>query len=166
MYLFWVGDKRKSFGSAEVMLCVSDHQSMLWIFEWTHASHIFLVFLIQIKSAKCSTPLDVWSCRGSVLVEQVCLILVLGPSPLISQSRSLTSKPSFPQTLANGTTNSVLLIFLSLKIQASKESNSFSHNFSERSESKAEKAIAWKLEFMWHEATHSHPFPWSTQGTV
>lgn len=60
----------------------------------------------------------------------------------------ISTNPSFPQTLANGTTNSVLLIFLSLKIQASKESNSFSHNFSERSESKAEKAIARKLEFM------------------
>lgn len=124
MYLFWAGDKMKSFGSSQVMLCVSDHQSMLWIFEWTCAPHIFLVFLAQRKSAKCSSPLDVWSCHGPALLEQVCLILALGPSSLISQSRALTSKPSLPQTLANGTT--CYLCFSLLKMQASKESNSLS----------------------------------------
>lgn len=149
MYLFWAGDEMKSFGSTEVMLHVSDHQSMLWIFEWTGASYILLVFLVQRKPAKCSSPLDVWSWHGPVVVEQICLILALGPSSQKVTEQSIDFKLLISTNPSQW--DYLLVCYLSfylLKIQASKESSSLSptlitHNFSERIESKAEKAIVW-----------------------
>ena len=56
-------------------------------------------------------------------MEQVHLILALVSSSLMSRGKALTLKPSFPQMVANGATDTMLLIFFSLlKIQASKQS--------------------------------------------
>lgn len=149
MYLLWAWDKMKSFVSTEVMLRVSDHQSMLWIFEWTGASYILLVFLVQRKSAKCSSPLDVWSWCSPVVVEQTGT--ALGPSSQKVTEQSIDFKVFISTNPSQW--NYLLVCYLSFylfKIQASKESSSLSptliiHNFSDRIESKAEKAIAWKF---------------------